>query len=162
MLPLLAIGMGVSMFGSLMGGLAASEAQREQASQARISAVRRRLQASDDARVIEEQGNRFQSNQAVGFAKSGVTLDSGSPLAVLMDTAIHVERNAMKTRLSGDWSAGALDASASAYDTMARSSVMQGVYGAAGTFLTGAKIQAGAYTPGGVTEQSWMKGYGND
>ena len=150
MLPLLAIGMGVSAFGSLMGGFAAADAQRDQASQARVAAVRARLKASDDARLIEEQGNRFQANQAVGFAKSGVTLDSGSPLAVLMDTAVHVERNAMKTRLTGEWSAGSLEASASAYDKMAFNSAMGGIYGAAGTFLSGASKMQGAYTPGGV------------
>ena len=149
-LPLLAIGMGISAFGSIMGGLAASKTQHEQAAQARIAAVRRRLQASDDARMIEEQGDRFQANQAVGFAKSGVMFDSGSPLAVLMDTAIHVERNAMKTRLSGEWGAAGMESQASAYNKMASSSAMAGVYGAAGTFLSGAKISAGAYTPGGI------------
>ena len=144
-LPLLAIGMGVSMFGSLMGGFAAADARRNQASQARIAAVRRRLKASDDARMIEEQGNRFQANQAVGFVKSGVMLDSGSPLATLMDTAIHVERNAMKTRLAGEWDSGALESSASAYDKMASGSAMAGVYGAAGTFVSGARQMQGAY-----------------
>ena len=146
-LPLLAIGMGMSVFGSIMGGAAASDAQHEQASQARIAAVRRRLRASDDARLVEEQGNRFQANQAVGFVKSGVMLDSGSPLATLMDTAINVERNAMRTRLAGEWDAGGLDSTASAYDKMASNSMIAGFTGAAGSFLTGAKIQAGAYTP---------------
>jgi hypothetical protein len=150
-LPLLAIGMGVSAFGSIMGGFAAADAQRNQASQARVAAVRARLKASDDARLIEEQGGRFQANQAVGFAKSGVMLDSGSPLAVLMDTAVHVERNAMKTRLSGEWGAGALDATASAYEKMADNSALAGIYGAAGSFLTGAKIEAEAYKPPKVT-----------
>ena len=147
MLPLLAIGMGISAFGSIMGGISASKAQQQQASQARIAAVRRRLKASDDAREIEDQGDRFAAKQAVGFAKSGVVLDSGSPLATLMDTAINVERNAARTRLMGDWEAGGYDSAASAYDSMAKSSMLQGLYGAAGTFITGAKIQAGAYTP---------------
>ena len=147
MLPLLAIGMGISAAGSIIGGFAAADAQRNQASQARIAAVRRRLRASDDARMIEEQGNRFQANQAVSFAKSGVTLDSGSPLATLMDTAINVERNALRTRLAGEWDAGGLDSTASAYDKMASNSILAGIFGAGGTFLTGAKIQAGAYKP---------------
>lgn len=149
MLPLLAIGMGVSAFGSIMGGIAASNAQREQASQARIAAVRRRLKASDDARMIEEQGNQFQAVQATRLAKSGVMIDSGSPLLALMDTAVRVERNAMKTRLGGEWDAGGLESTASAYESMARNSMLQGLYGAAGSFLTGAKIQQGAYTPSG-------------
>jgi hypothetical protein len=97
--------------------------------------------------MIEEQGERFQAEQATRFAKSGVMIDSGSPLLTLMDTAVRIERNAMKTRLSGEWDAGGLDSAASAYDKMAFNSVIGGVYGAAGTFLTGAKIQAGAYSP---------------
>jgi hypothetical protein len=147
-----------------MGGADAAEAQRQQGVQARVAAVRRRLKASDDARMVEEQGKRFQAQQATGCAKSGVMLDSGSPLATLMDTTIRVERNAMKTRLAGEWDAGALDSSASAYDTMASNSAMAGVYKAAGSFLSGASAMQGAYNPGGggVTEQPWMKTYGND
>lgn len=132
---------------SLASGIASSEAQRGQATQSRIAAVRRRLRASDDARMIEEQGGRFASSQAAGFAKSGVLFDSGSPLATLMDTAVRVERNAMKTRLAGDWDSGALDSSASAYDMMATGSMLQGVYGAAGSFLSGANTQQGSYVP---------------
>jgi hypothetical protein len=66
-----------------------------------------------------------------------------------MDTAIHVERNAMKTRLAGEWDSGGMESQASAYDTMAKSSALSGLYGAAGSFLTSAKIQAGAYKPPG-------------
>lgn len=150
------------------GGIAGAKASQEQASQARIAAVRRRLRASDDARIVEEQGYRFQANQAVGFAKSGVLLDQGSPLATLMDTAINVERNAMRTRLAGEWDADGLESSASAYDKMAKASMIKGIAGAVGAGIQEAKFKATTYTPGisrvsnSVTEKSWMKGYGND
>ncbi len=153
---------------SLFAGLAGAEANQEQAMQSRIAAVRRRLRASDDARIVEEQGNRFQANQAVGFAKSGVLLDQGSPLATLMDTAINVEKNAMRARLAGEWDADGLESSASAYDKMATGAMIKGIAGAVSAGVQEAKSRATAYTPGlsrvsnGVTEKSWMKEYGND
>lgn len=153
---------------SLYGGYKAAEANQDQAMQARIAAVRRRLRASDDARIVEEQGGRFQANQAVGFAKSGVLLDQGSPLSTLMDTAINVERNAMRVRLAGEWDGDGLESQASAYDKMATASMVKGVAGAVGVGLQEAKFKATTYTPGisrvsnKVTEKSWMKEYGND
>ena len=149
---------------SLFGGYKAAEANQDQAMQARIAAVRRRLRASDDARIAEEQGNRFQANQAVGFVKSGVLLDQGSPLATLMDTAINVEKNAMRIRLAGEWDADGLESSASAYDKMAVGSMLKGIAGAAGAAAGEAKFRATTYTPGisRVAEKPWMKEYGND
>jgi hypothetical protein len=96
--------------------------------------------------MIEEQGERFQAEQATRFAKSGVMIDSGSPLATLMDTAVRIERNAMKTRLSGEWDAGGLTPQRR-LTTRWRSPVIGGAYGAACTFLSGAKMQSGAYSP---------------
>jgi len=142
-----AVGLALMAGGQLMGGIASSKAQQQQALQYRIAAVRRRLQAETDARMIEDQGRRFQSNQAAAFAKSGVALDSGSPLAVLMDTAISVEKNAQRTRLSGEWAAEGLTAGASVYEKMASNSMLMGVVGAAGTFLSGAKDAQGDYSP---------------
>ncbi len=162
------IGMLIMGAASLYAGYKGAEANQEQAMQARIAAVRRRLRASDDARIVEEQGNRFQANQAVGFAKSGVLLDQGSPLQTLMDTAINVERNAMRTRLAGEWDADGLESSASAYDKMAVGSMFKGIAGAASAAIGESKFKATTYTPGisrisnGVTEKSWMKEYGND
>ena len=133
---------------SLYSGFAASGANQDQAMQARIAAVRRRLRASDDARIVEEQGNRFQANQAVGFAKSGVLLDQGSSLATLMDTAINVERNAMRVRLAGEWDGDGLESQASAYDKMATASMIKGVAGAVGAGVQESKFKATTYTPG--------------
>lgn len=160
------IGLAIMGTMALAGGLAEAGANSDKALQARIAAVRRRLRASDDARIVEEQGNRFQANQAVGFAKSGVLLDQGSPLATLMDTAINVERNAMRVRLAGEWDGDGLESSASAYDKMATGALVKGVAGAVSAGVKSGKFNA--YTPGlsrvsnGVTEKSWMKEYGND
>lgn len=162
------IGMFIMGAASLYGGYKSAEANQDQAMQARIAAVRRRLRASDDARIVEEQGNRFQANQAVGFAKSGVLLDQGSPLSTLMDTAINVERNAMRTRLAGEWDADGLDSAASAYGQMATGAMVKGVAGAVIAGVQEGKFKTTTYTPGisrvsnGVTEKPWMKEYGND
>lgn len=139
-IPLIQMGLQV------MAGGEAEKAQRKQAVAYRIAAVRARLKADDDARAIERQGLRFQANQAAGFAKSGVMLDSGSPLAVLMDTAINVERNAKKTRLMGDWNAEGYEAGSEIYDKMADNSGMAGIYAAAGTFLSAKADAAGDYS----------------
>ena len=150
---------------SIAGGMASASANQDQAMQARIASVRRRLRASDDARLVEEQGGRFQANQAVGFAQSGVLLDQGSPLQVLMDTAINVERNAMRTRLAGEWDADGLEASASAYDKAATGAMLKGIAGAASVFLSGAKDRSSSYSPSKamtIKERPWMKEYGND
>jgi hypothetical protein len=138
-------GLALSMFGQMAAGSDAAQANLAAAVQARVAAVRRRLRASDDARIIEEQGNRFQANQAVGFAKSGVLLDQGSPLSTLMDTAINIERNAMRTRLAGEWDSGGLESQASAYDKMADNASKTGMYKAAGSFLSYSTAQQGAY-----------------
>ncbi len=158
-LPLLAIGAGISAFGSLMGGAASSKAYSQAAIAARVAAVRRRLKADDDARMIEEQGNRFQANQAVGFAKSGVLIDQGSPLKTLMDTATHVERNALKVRLSGGWDAEGMDSQASAYDAMASGAAISSLFKATGSFVTAAGLQQGAYKPsgGGMSQGDFLK-----
>jgi hypothetical protein len=146
-IPLLAIGMGLSAGSSIMGGLAKSSAMQKQAVQNRIAAVWSRIKAEDDADTIREQGRRFQSNQAAGFAKSGVLIDSGSPLATLMDTSIRIERNALKTVLHGDQEAGNYEATASSLMSGAKSAVTTGILSGVGQGISAYAGTQKGYTP---------------
>jgi hypothetical protein len=151
---LMALGLGLTAAGQIMGGFAKKSALEDQAVQNRIAAVHARLKARSDAETIREQGGRFQSQQAAGFAKSGVLIDSGSPLAVLMDTAIHVERNALRTILHGEQEGTNYEASASSLMKAGRSAALTGILSGIGSGISAARSYQG-YEKAGKSGGSW-------
>lgn len=133
------------MFGSIGGGLSAGKAYEAQAVERRLASVYRRLKAQDDAEDIRDEGERLQAEQAARYAKSGVMLDSGSPLLTLMDTAIRSERNALRTMLYGEREAESLERSASDLMRAGSAARLTGMAGAAGAGLTGYLKISGQY-----------------
>ena len=154
MLPLMAIGRGTMAAGSIFGGFAKASAMQDQAVQNRIAAVWSEIKAEDDANTIRDQGNRFQANQVVGFAKSGVMIDRGSPLATLMDTSIRVERNALRTLMHGRREAANYEATAASLMSGAKGAAVSGVLTGLGQGLTGYSEMLKGYKPSG-SSGSW-------
>ena len=144
---LMLAGTAVKAYGEYRAGQEAGDSLDKQMLESRLAAVRRRLKAADDARIIRETGERFRERQAVGFAKSGVLLDSGSPLFTMMDTAIRVEKNALRAILEGQWEAESYDKEASAYGIMAQNARRAGEMKAVGSFIGGATAHQGNYSP---------------
>ena len=143
----MAIGMGISAASTMFAGFAKADSMRDQAVQNRIAAVWARIKAEDDANIIRDQGDRFQANQAVGFAKSGVLIDSGSPLATLMDTAIRVERNALRTVMHGSREAYNYETTASSLMKGADNMELAGIFGGVAEGIKGYTGMQTLYEP---------------
>lgn len=159
--PMLAFGVGLQVGSSILGGLAASDAYNDKALQNRISAAYESLRASDEANIIRERGRRFSASQAAGFVKGGVLIDSGSPLAVLMDTAINVERNALRTMLYGSQRASQYEAAASAAEDAASAATITGILGGVSRGIEAYGIYADKYRPGSTPTRISPSAQGN-
>ena len=65
-----------------------------------------------EAEEVRKQGRRIGGKQAVGYAKTGVRLDRGTPVQVMANTAARAELAAMRTQFAYDLKAWEAQAAA--------------------------------------------------
>ena len=153
----------MSIAGSVMGAGETLKAGSAQYIESRRAAVMARIAGRQRAGEIRDEGEAFAGQQKAGFAKSGVLIDSGSPLLAVMDTVAKVERNALRAEAQGEEQGRALSIQGKTQYESAKSAAMSTVIGGAGSALTMyGKASADAFKPSSPAEPAWMKGYGND
>ena len=147
-LPLLAIGMGMQIAGSLMGAGSAIKAGREQYIESKRAAVMARLASRQKSEDIRDEGEQFASQQKASYAKSGVLFDSGSPLLAIMDTVVGAEKNALRTEAQGDEQSRALSIQGQTQLDAAKSAASSMMISGVGSALTMyGKAQSDAFKP---------------
>lgn len=108
----------------------------------------RALEASrEDARIIRYQGKQVAGSQVAGYSASGVTLE-GSPLAVMQESRVNNELDAMKTEYGGALQARQLRQDAAMRRYSGDTAYKSGMFGAGSTLLTGGFNALGAYSTG--------------
>ena len=127
---------------------------QQQARVFRANARTLRQQAADallfgqlEAERIRRSGERVQGDLRATVGAAGVEL-SGSPLAVAVDQAIEIDREARVTLFNAERQAASLEAEARAQRRAAKSARRVGGIQAATTFLTGGS-RLGIFDPSG-------------
>jgi hypothetical protein len=92
----------LQVFGGLGVGLETGKAGMKAMRESVRAGVFARFQARRKAMDIREEGGEFVARQQTLWAKSGVVLDSGSPLLTKIDTLRKIERDAIRTEQYGD------------------------------------------------------------
>lgn len=147
--PLLfAIGAGLSVGGKLIGGAAASRAGAQSGFEAIRAGAFARIKALSEARDIREEGEKFVAKQYTGFAKSGVVLDTGSPLLTMSESYRMIERDAIRTEQYGAEAARQKSAEANMLFRQARNAGAQAMLGAMGTMISAGSSISKMYKPG--------------
>ncbi|MCE5245321.1 MAG: hypothetical protein ABFD84_14535 [Candidatus Polarisedimenticolia bacterium] len=101
-------------------------------------AVVEREQGSAQAADLRDRMRRTIADQRVALANAGVTLDSGSPLALLGDTAAEGALDQEQAKWNGEMRARGYDIEGVSQRLRGKMAESAGAYGAAGSLLTGA------------------------
>lgn len=83
----LAIGAGMQAYGSFSQGIQKRDAYQSQAAQKRATAAEVQIGADREIQLATQAAGRTRAAQITSFGKSGVSVSSGSPLAVLEQSA---------------------------------------------------------------------------
>ncbi len=135
-------GTAVGVMGQIQSANAAAAASEYQAKQSRILA-----EDAINRGAVEEQAQRrktaaLASRQQAVLAASGLDITSGSPLAVLADTAQLGELDAQTVRANAGREAAQLRSQADLFDMQGANQKSAGVLGAMGTALGGVQSLA--------------------
>lgn len=134
----------VGTVSAIQQGNAAKNAAEYNAKVAENNAIAARQQADYEERMTLQKRDRLLSAQRVATAASGLDLE-GSPLALMEDTAVEAELDALNIRRSGTV-AEARSRSQAAADRMEGQARQQAGYMSAGaSLLNGASKLAGMY-----------------
>lgn len=132
------IGTAVSAAGSLMQGIQGAQAARQQASMLNREARQTiALNAVQDQRTRARMESQTRQ-QFAELAARGVQLDSPTAILLGQNAAQEMSFESQAVRSQGAARASELTASAQIARGRARQSMMQGVFGAASSILTGA------------------------
>lgn len=129
----LAIGAGIQAYGSYTSGMNKAAAYNTQAQQKRATAAEVQIGADRDIQLANESYQRTRGAQVVAFGKSGVSVSSGSPLAVLEQSASHAFDQVSSIQQAADYRKSTLNVDAQQSDILAdqsRTSAFLGVLGA--------------------------------
>lgn len=115
---------------------------------------------------ISEKRDRVLSSMRARAAASGVEM-AGSPLEVLANSASQSARDLFIARHITQRTTEAATRRREGGAQMQQSAYLEAALGVASAYMGAGTTAAGGYKPpsrdsGGVTEQDWMKEYGND
>lgn len=138
-------GAGVSAYSAYSAGENAKEAGEVNAknaeARARVALQNGAIEAADK----KEKARRIASQQAEAASVAGLRIDSGTPLALLTETAGLGEYDARVTMNNAQKQAYGLQAEAGIYRMQGNAAASAGKLNAAGTFLGGVASAAGSY-----------------
>lgn len=129
----LAIGAGIQAYGSYTSGMDKAAAYGVQAQQKRATAAEVQIGADRDITLVKEASARTSAAQQVAFGKSGVSVSSGSPLAVLEQSASQAFDQVQSIQQAATYREGTLNIDAQQSDILgqqAKTSAFLGVLGA--------------------------------
>lgn len=147
-LAVASVGAGVmSAYQQMRAGQIQKKVSYQQAALEEQDADRAIGASKEDARVIRYQGKQVAGSQVAGYSASGVTLE-GSPLAVMQESRVNNELDAMKTEYGGELQARQLRQDATMRRYSGDTAYKSGMFGAGSTLLTSGFNAAGAYNTG--------------
>jgi hypothetical protein len=138
-------GAGVSAYSAYAAGENAEEAAKANEENAKARAKIALQNGAQEAAEKKDKARRIASQQAEGAAASGLRIDSGTPLALLTETAGLGEYDARVIRMNAERQAYGLRAEADIYGMQGRAAASAGKLNAAGTFLGGMANAVGSY-----------------
>lgn len=101
------VGTAVSAYGQYQQMSAQEDMAKYNAEVAKTQAEQKRRETSEKVRRQRVENDRFKNQQRAAFAKSGIT-STGTPLAVMSQTAADLELAALDTAYAGESQAQAL------------------------------------------------------
>lgn len=133
----------VSAVAGAGGALYAGEQQRK-ASSYNAAVADQNARAAEDKAAYDEQMHRERirkilSSQRAEYGQSGVSMDSGSPLLTMEDTAGQGELDALAIRYGGDIQAAQQRSSATLSKMQGKSAQTSSYFQAGSSLLTGAQ-----------------------
>lgn len=132
------IGTGVSTYAAVEAGNAQKDAAEYNAEMGRMKAADALQRGSIEGAAKRDRARRVASAQAEGAAMSGVAIDSGTPLALLTETAGIGELDALRSVNNAQREAWGLKAQGDLDVFQGRAAQRSGYLNGAGTFLNGA------------------------
>lgn len=134
-----------SVAGSLLGavgqftaGSQQADAYKAQARSTEIQGELANLSAREKAAEVQNESNRMRAMQVVQGAAGGMSLDSGSLLDIMADSASKFEKDRQSLLRSGRLSQEASNYSAQGYKQAGSTSYTSGIFGAGSSLLKGA------------------------
>jgi len=140
-----ALSTGISTYSAVAQGEAADEAAKANAENAKARAHVALQNGAIEAANKKEKARRIASQQAEGAAAAGLRIDSGTPLALLTETAGLGEYDARVVMNNAQKQAYGLQTEADIFRMQGRAASTAGKLNAAGTFLGGVAGATGAY-----------------
>lgn len=138
--PVTALAIGSTAIGAAGQLSQASAAQSAANMQAKIyesQAKTRAAQASFDESRVRDQVGAILGGQTAYYASSGLDVTQGSPVTIAAQTAAQGEVDAVLTRQKGQADAAGLNLQAEQERQAGKQAMMQGVFGAGTTLLSG-------------------------
>lgn len=129
---------------ALMSGMQQAGVAKYNRKLSEMNAGAARAQARSEEETFRRKAERMKGSQRAAIGASGITLE-GSPLDIIDDTEVEIEREALGIRYAGDVAGTRYDNEAAGFGYRARSA-MTGAYVGAGTaLLSGAGKIAGGF-----------------
>ncbi len=122
--------------GQIYGGVTESQAAEENKQRAKELAVAATDKAAYAAELKRAEGRRLVATQRAKYAKAGVQLSEGSPLAVMAQTMDAIEKDALMIERGGQVEAGGYQSEARLYAKRASSELWGGMIKGGGSLLT--------------------------
>lgn len=144
--------------GQIYGGISESQAAEENKQRAKELAVAATDKAAYAAELKRAEGRRLVATQRAKYAKAGVQLSEGSPLAVMAQTMDAIEKDALMIEKGGQVEAGGYLSQARLYSKQASSDLWGGIVSGGGSLLTaaGSFLKPKKYAP--TTEDEYTQG----
>ena len=132
-----AIAAGASLLGSAMNAVGTYKASQAQEQEAREAARQTRLETGWKIADLQVQQKQFRGTQMALIGRSGVSLSSGSPLALMGETSRRQIEDVRRLKQQGEWEAESLLTQAEMYKKtrpwQLAGSLLGGLSSAAGT-----------------------------
>ena len=137
---------GLSVYSAYKGSRAEARAYRMNAKVLDDEAAAVKEKAMYEESVHRDKLRKLLSSQRALYAKAGVNLSEGSPLAVISETAMEGEEEAMIIRRSGEVEADSLKNKAKLQRFYGKQAKKSGYFGMADSFLSGLTQSGQTYT----------------
>ncbi len=129
------IGAGISAFGALQQGQAQKNAYEMEAAAKRAQGAQVDIAADREIDLTKRRLDKTQAAQMVAFGKSGVLATSGSPLALMEETAANAVDEMTAIRNAAKYRKGSLLTEAGLSQYLGQQAEDASYYGAGGSVL---------------------------
>ena len=137
-MALMALGVGTSAFGSILGGRQERGQLEYNAALMEQRADATRQAAERETEMMTDRSRKMKASQTAAFAKSGAMLGTGTPLTVMAEQSADMQRDILQQRRNRMIEEQQLRSQAEMARYQAKQASRAGLIGGAGTILGGA------------------------